>query len=707
MAMPSPTRLRMPWAAPLPVTGLPNTTRSSRRGTPAAGLRKTSRRPTIPPEVRTSETMPNIGCSRPIFRWGFSNLRTETPLSAEATEGTIYLRNNECGGSGRPHCGEVGQSLYQPLVTDSNIYPPGIQFGFKNQGISYEGASPNLDHVVLRSRAPLTGETEHIVGSREKLLYEWSAGELALASQMPNPGETLPSPELGHRENVRHAVSSDGSRVFWGWEEFSERHLYMRDAATATTIPVDAAEPGAAGGIAEATFQIASTDGSEVFFTDTARLTHDSSAHGGSGKENEPDLYEFDTENDKLIDLTVDPNPGEHADVLGTVIGAGEDGSYVYFIASGVLTTKENDEHEKAAPRGYNLYMLHYDSGTQEWEEPFFIAGLSSEDGPDWEVESGSSNDDLGRLTARVSPDGRYLAFMSDLSLTKYDNLDANNDAADEEVYLYDAQSHRLVCASCNPTGAHPTGVFDNTIVGIELLVDEVHIWKRRWLAASIPGWDGNASTGEVAQYQPRYLSDSGRLFFDSADALVPQDSNGLEDVYEYEPEGVGGCTSATSSGSWVFVGEEDDSPVDGCIGLISSGTSRKESAFLDASDSGDDIFFLTTAQLVPQDTDTAYDVYDAHVCSEAVPCLSTPVSPPPCTTEEWCKAAPAPQPAIYGAPSSATFTGAGNPAPTTFRPTVQKAKKRAKAKRVKVERRRRKRMVGKKSARPPTETTR
>ena len=44
------------------------------------------------------------------------------------------------------------------------------------------------------------------------------------------------------------------------------------------------------------------------------------------------------------------------------------------------------------------------------------------------------------------------------------------------------------------------------------------------------------------AFYQSRYLSNDGRLFFNSSDALVPQDTNGKEDVYEYEPDGIGAC---------------------------------------------------------------------------------------------------------------------------------------------------------------------
>ena len=58
-----------------------------------------------------------------------------------------------------------------------------------------------------------------------------------------------------------------------------------------------------------------------------------------------------------------------------------------------------------------------------------------------------------------------------------------------------------------------------------------------------------------AALYQSRYLSNNGRLFFDSADSLVAADVNGKEDVYEFEPAGVGGCGSGVADASWVFVG--------------------------------------------------------------------------------------------------------------------------------------------------------
>ena len=140
----------------------------------------------------------------------------------------------------------------------------------------------------------------------------------------------------------------------------------------------------------------------------------------------------------------------------------------------------------------------------------------------------------LGHLTSSVSPDGRYVAFMSDRSLTGYDNIDASSGQRDEEVYLYDAQSGRLVCASCNPTGARPVGRFEQYGLDGDL--------QGTWSASISRRVDPRlAQESEViARYQPRFLSEDGRVFFDSSDALVPQDTNGTEDVYEFEPEGIG-----------------------------------------------------------------------------------------------------------------------------------------------------------------------
>jgi hypothetical protein len=202
---------------------------------------------------------------------------------------------------------------------------------------------------------------------------------------------------------------------------------------------------------------------------------------------------------------------------------------------------------------------------------------------------------------------------------------------------------------------------------GEGLVVDRPLTWTAggsnpgidHWLAGSIPGWTPLFEIGSI--YQSRYLSDSGRLFFNGADPLVPEaaghtriekigekeSSVGVENVYEFEPNGVGSCANAS-----------------GCVGLISSGTANRESAFMDASASGNDAFFLTAQALLPQDQDASFDVYDARVCSESAPCLP-PVPPPgePCGSAATCKEGSVAVPTFQPPPSS-DLTTPGNPGP-------------------------------------------
>ncbi len=345
----------------------------------------------------------------------------------------------------------------------------------------------------------------------------------------------------------------------------------------------------------------------------------------------------------KLTDLTVDQNAGEHANVQGLLFGTSQDGTSTYFVAQGVLASNENGNHEKALAGKDNLYEAHFDGS--QWSRTF-IGTLSSEDNPEWE---GFHVSNMAFLTARVSPDGRYLAFMSAASLTGYDNVDASPEAKgahDEEVYQYDSATASLRCVSCNPTGARPKGVLDAEGVGEGLgrLVDRRKVWFGHWLAGNIPGWTAQNITSALVQ--SRYLSDNGRLYFNSPDSLVSQAGNGKENVYEYEPAGLGSCESTTG----------------GCVALLSSGSSSRESAFIEATPDGSNVFFVTASQLLAQDTDTAYDIYDARECSQASPCQSAPVSAEPgCATVDGCRAASPPVQAPVSPGGSSTFTGPGN----------------------------------------------
>ncbi len=572
-----------------------------------------------------------------------------TPLlSSEATERTLYLRDQN-------------DDSFSALATPADVSPGPVEGAGSDHselGMHFLAATPDLRHVVFKDPSALTpeatGETTDKSAPLQWNLYEWNEGKIALINVLPGdegvahgPYPGVPPVRLAGMTNAnglgrgggQRELSDDGRFVAWAWGEpytaegaKNYRGLFVRDMLEEVTEKV---------GGPDALYQTMSGDGSKVFYLENG------------------DLYVFNFGSDALTDITATHGVGEtDAGVQESVSNVSEDGSYAYFVATGVLASG-------AVTGEDNLYLAR-DSGGK-WSISF-IATLSSEDNPTWYGTALFGAPDLERVSSRVSPDGRFLAFMSDRSLTGYDNIDAASGVRDEEVYLYDAGSGRLVCVSCDPTGARPSGVFDTEQA--ELLVDRQGIWTKEqssqkdvrsdhWLAGSVPGWDN--LNGNSASYQPRFLSNSGRLFFDSPVGLVPQDTNGLEDVYEFEPDGVGGCSTSVASSAFVFVKTIVDRPVDGCVGLVSSGTSSRESAFYDASENGDDVFFDTTAKLTGADYDTGYDLYDAHVCSVTAPCVGEVSVPEPCSSGDSCRAAPMPQPEIFGAPPSATFDGAGN----------------------------------------------
>jgi len=355
-----------------------------------------------------------------------------------------------------------------------------------------------------------------------------------------------------------------------------------------------------------------------VFFTSSAELTENADTTASA-----PNLYEYDLETKTLTDLTVPTEAQQAEDPDGAAVQGvaqiSEDGSYVYFVADGALATG-------ATPGKPNLYVVH------EGGAPTFITTLGAEDSAAWDGNPGSN-------TAVVSPSGSYLAFLSQTSLTGYDNEQAQRGDCEgktrrfnegetgkcREAYLYDSETDKLVCASCDPAGARPLG----------------------------PANLGAPRSGSL--YRPRVLTADGTLFFDSYDALVTHASDGLQNVYEYEG---------------------------GKIQAISNVSGGYESFLLDASASGGDVFFATSDKLLPEDTSDNVVVYDARV-DGVFPVARAAAE---CTTAEACRAASPPAPAVFGAPPSATFSGPGNvtpPPPAVAKPkpkSLTRAQKLAKA---------------------------
>ncbi len=217
--------------------------------------------------------------------------------------------------------------------------------------------------------------------------------------------------------------------------------------------------------------------------------------------------------------------------------------------------------------------------------------------------------------TAEVTPDGHSVVF----------SVPQGGEFERRTLEVYDADTGNVYCVSCGSGGS--TG--------------------------SLPQTFSNT-------YQKRWISEDGsRVFFDSFQALVPQDTNGKQDAYEWERPGAGDCTAET-----------------GCIHLLSSGASTSESDFLDASASGDDAFIVTRSRLVSEDEDEQFDVYDARANGVA------PIAPSQCTGT-GCQGLPG-APPIFATPSSVTFEGVGNFTSPTSVSATPKSKPKSKHKKSK-----------------------
>jgi hypothetical protein len=313
------------------------------------------------------------------------------------------------------------------------------------------------------------------------------------------------------------------------------------------------------------------------------------------------------------------------------MLGASEDLSRIYYVDTAVLAAGAQEDQD-------NLYL--WENGTVRFV--VVLAGGGNTYVPkgfyvtDWAAS-------VSDRTAQVTPNGEYVAFMSNAPLTGYDSECRKNFLGAQcfEVFEFDARSDRVVCVSCDPAGERPLGYSS--------------------LGLSLPA--------RGVLQQPNDLADDGRLFFDSQDSLSPFDKNdGHEDVYEYEPVGTGSCTSGDAT-----PGVEGLTGAGGCVALISGGQEDVDSSLVDVNPSGSDVFFVTRSRLVPEDQDELLDLYDArepHTPGE-------PVGAPEAVTSTECASSTECREGSSGGgssglqgPSSETLSGAKNlPSPPAPKP--------------------------------------
>jgi hypothetical protein len=492
-------------------------------------------------------------------------------LSPEAPEGMPNL---------------YAQSTSEPgtLTPLLRTAPPNRQPGFLH--LAYAGHSRDLSRIFFTANDALTEATPFAPkpddpGASKNDLYEWHEGELSLVNVLPGNEEVATGASFASLSPDEYAISANGSRAFFKDES---GQLYVREGGEVTRKVNDAGH-----------FLVATPDGSEALLSDGC-------------------LYDLQSES-----CAADLTEGEGG--LQGIAGKSEDLSSIYFVDTAVLAANQGagldgkGDPQVAEAGKSNLYS---------WQEgsTAFVAQLATggsfTDSADWAASP-------SERTAEASPHGRYLAFTSYAPLTGYDNVGptCNRDgtgvyepsAPCREAFLYDSQSGRLTCASCNPTGQTPLG--------------PAALERIEYALKAFP--------------QPRYLTDEGRLYFDSGDSLVARDTNeGVEDVYEFEMPGAGKEGTCEREA--------------GCVFLISAGTEPVDSNLLAVDETAENVFFTTRDQLALKDHDDAIDLYDAREGGGIA--AETEVSRAECQGEACQTPASAPNDPT---PGSSTFEGAGN----------------------------------------------
>ena len=450
-------------------------------------------------------------------------------------------------------------------------------------GNAGSAGAPPFTSLLFQSGATLTPEASPIpeTSGGGANLYLSAGGAIHLVSILPSGA---PSPEAtfgslslltgAHTTatpyfNYRNIISPDGQRVIF--TDQASGRIYLRTNPTAPQSEIggteDCLEPADACTVpvsqGRAVYWAASSDDSLIFYTENG------------------ELWQFDALTGTRQALIAEGLEGEPANVVG-VVGAGEDGSSIYFVAESKLASgaearqcegprslhEEEEEAKGGLPpgRGCNLYLLQGARGTT------FIATLAPGDGDLTQLFMSRTNSygawkpDSGDLTAEVTPDGRTLVFESLRDLVGYrpSSVQVGGNPYPLQAFVYRApsaaQTGSLNCVSCDPLNRRFPSSGEEVPTQLPLSLNPT--------------------------FMHRWISDDGdRVFFESRRQLVPADSNNARDVYEWEREGTSGCPKPTSD-------------FGGCVFLLSGGASEYSSRLIDSSASGNDVFFVHRGQL-------------------------------------------------------------------------------------------------------------
>jgi hypothetical protein len=404
------------------------------------------------------------------------------------------------------------------------------------------GVSRDSRHIAFRASTPLLPEAPADVPS----VYDWEQGvsggrgTLRLASILPDGSPASAGAALVPR-SYRASVSPDGSRVTFvspvdpAGGPVSDSQLYLRVDRAHTAWVSQPETTGPPPTPQDVVLQQVTGDSRHVIFATSSRLL-DSDPNDGS------DLYLYtDSANpasDANLTLVSDTGdvPGNDPLAGTAVIGSSDDAGRIYYFKNDSILLKEGSTTRTVA-----------DGIVPDSDTRLLFAATASTPGG-----------------ARVSPDGRYLAFFTAWTPTRNGVPVAASDGH-YEMYLYDAVADTVRCVSCPASGS--------ATAGASIVPSVTHIFP---------------SVATIG-LRTSFLADDGRTFFSTAEALVPQDVNGVTDAYEFDP--------AT-----------------GKVVLLSTGKGAEPASFAAASASGNDAFIVTRQQLAKADRDALVDVYDVRV---------------------------------------------------------------------------------------------
>ncbi len=495
-----------------------------------------------------------------------------------------------------------------PTANPDSLPPtaPGGSAISEARGQSQIGASGDLSHVIVSVTGPQA--YPGIVPDASSNLYELVEGNATpRAVGLNNAGQQIaPGCEssVGDRaQSTYRAMSTDGRVIFWTSFCFPKQ-LWARINGT-TTIAVSGSQctrgpsdpGGSCDGLSSSTFEGANAHGTRVYFTTSQQLIN-------ADVDESNDLYECDVPAgtpapvglvNQCPDLRRVSGAAGDADVQH-VVRVSDDGSRVYFVATGVLAANHGANDEPASNGDLNLYVWQRDAGHPAGETAF-VGKLDPADTPLWNFESSNAR------IAQTTDDGQYLLFATFAPLIDQ-GPQADTDTS-QDVYRYDADSGNLTRLS---TGTDGEG-------------------------GNSPGLDAVFSSINYDLVRPtdgprRAITEDGATaVFLTSEALSPADTNGGPDMYMWRDGHVWLLSNGRPSGD----------------GLLTVG---RLGAWI--SPSGRDIYLLTSAPLLSSDVDTVADIYDARVDGGFD--LSTP---PPCVGDgcQGGRSAPPPasQPASTG----------------------------------------------------------